>query len=245
MRQNTRRRVFVSCLLLGGINSGCATRPSAVVRSRAFGTAPAIVKRSSAAGVQGAWHETFDRFDSKQWREIEVTRRTAYRAVSLEGRPCLEALSHNSASILVHKISIDPSATPWLSWQWRVDRFVAGEDLPRKEGSDASARVYVYFDTPGLPWQKHSIDYVWSAHLPVNTVLDSPFSSSSKIVVAAGGVENVGRWIRQERNLNEDYRLCFHAEPPHIAAIGVMTDTDNAGGYGSAYYDDLTIRAEK
>ncbi len=180
MTKNTRRRIFLSCLayLLAAANSGCAMRPSAVVQSRPAVAGSAIVTPSPVTGVQSTWHETFDHLDPKQWREIEVTRRTAYHAMALEGRPCLEALSHNSASILVHKISVDSAATPWLSWYWRVDRFVAGEALARKEGSDASARVYVYFDTPGLPWQKRSIDYVWSVNLPVNTVLDSPFSSS-------------------------------------------------------------------
>ncbi len=245
MTNNTRRRVFISCLLLGGANAGCAIRLSPALRSRASGAAPAIIKRASTSGVQSAWHETFDRLDFKQWREIDVKRHSTYHVTVLEGRPCLEALSHDSASILVHKISVDVSVSPWLSWQWRVDHFVEGEDLYRKAGSDASARVYVYFDTRGLPWQKRSIDYVWSAHLPVNTVLDSPFSSSSKIVIAASGVENRGRWIQQERNLYEDYKLCYHAEPPRVAAIGLMTDTDSAGGYGLAYYDDLTIRAEK
>ena len=142
---------------------------------------------------------------------------------------------------MLRKVGMNPAASPWLSWAWRVDRFVDGEDLYRKERSDASARIYVYFDTPGLPWQKRSIDYVWSAKLPVDTLLDSPFSSTSKMIVVTSGVDKIGQWQQVERNVSDDYQRCFHAQPPRIGAIGLMTDTDSAGGHALAYYDDMQL----
>lgn len=231
--------IYFSVYLLAWMGCGCASRPAGRLPSAA--PAPEPAAPASVPGAQTSWHESFDNPNLKGWREIQIKRRCAYRAMNLEGRLCLEALSHSSASILVHKILVDSAATPWLGWQWRVDRFVDGEALGRKEGSDASARVYVYFDTPGLPWQKRNIDYVWSANLPVGTVLESPYSALSKIVVAASGVEDKGRWRQEERNLYEDYYRCYHAAPPPVVAIGLMTDTDSAGGYGLAYYDDLMI----
>ena len=203
---------------------------------------------SAAAGRSRiAWQEIFEHYNPKQWREVTVTRHTSFRVMLLDGRRCLEALSHNSASIFLSKVNVDPAVAPWMAWDWRVDRFVDEEDLYRKEKSDASARVYVYFDTPGLPWQKHSIDYVWSSNLPVDTLLDSPFSASSKIIVASSGVEKKGQWQQVRRNIPEDYQRCFSSKAPKIAAIGLMTDTDSAGGHALAYYDDvqlLTTQAE-
>ena len=143
--------------------------------------------------------------------------------------------------MLLHPLHFDPETYRWLSWHWRVERPVTGEALERKEGSDAAARVYVYFETAGLPWQKRNIDYVWSASLPVGTILSSAFSTASKIIVVEGGSDSLGQWRMIERNLAEDYTRCFGDNPPDVVAIGVMTDTDNTAGEAMAYYDDLQI----
>jgi hypothetical protein len=186
------------------------------------------------------WFEPFEALDPARWREVQVRRETHYQVVDLEARRCLAAHSQGGASILVAAVQFDPETYEWLSWDWRVDQFVEGEALDRKEGSDASARVYVYFDSPGLPWQKRNLDYVWSATLPVGTILASAFSAESKIIVAASGIA-VGEWRHIERNLEADYERCFGEDPPRVMAIGLMTDTDNTGVEARAYFDELRV----
>ena len=187
------------------------------------------------------WREPFNTLHLDQWREVEVRRHTQYQVTEVDGRRCLEARSHDGASILLTPVRFDPDTYQWLSWDWRVDRLVEDEALERKHGSDAAARVYVYFDTHGLPWQKRSVDYVWSATLPVGTVLNSAFSAESKILVVESGAEHLGQWRRVERNLEEDYQRCFGGTLPNVLAIGVMSDTDNTGAEALAYFDDIQI----
>ena len=173
---------------------------------------------------------------------MEVKRKTQYDVVELEGRRCLRAQSRDGASILLSAVRFDPEVYEWFSWEWRVDQHVAGESLERKEGSDVAARVYVYFDTAGLPWQKRSLDYVWSATLPVGTILESAYSSSSKIIVAESGTAHLGQWRAVERNLTDDYQHGFgKSKPPHVVAIGLMSDTDNTQGEALAYFDELRV----
>lgn len=188
-----------------------------------------------------AWMEPFDALDPQRWHEVEVRGHTQYQVISLEGRSCLQARSHDGASILLSAVRFDPDAYEWLSWQWRVEELVAGEALDRKDGSDAPARVYVYFDTRGLPWQKRSLDYVWSSTLPVGSVLSSAYSSTSRIIVADSGSTALGQWRRVERNLEADYKRSFGGEPPDVIAIGIMTDTDNTHATALAYFDDFRI----
>ena len=187
------------------------------------------------------WTETFDALQPQLWRHVEVHGHTSYEEALLEDRRCLKAHSEGAASMLLRQARFDPKTYQWISWDWRVDRLVANEALAQKEGSDASARVYVYFETPGLPWQKRNIDYVWSATLPVGTILSSAFSPASKIIVVESGAAALGQWRTVERNLDEDYEQCFGEDPPEAIAIGLMTDTDNTQGEAVAYYDDLRI----
>lgn len=218
------------CAML--LSAGCAARQLHV------SVVPPLVLAPRASLL---WAESFDALRPARWREVEVRRRTAYRAARVDGRPCLQADSKNGASILMTAVRFDPRAYPWLSWQWRVDQPVDGEALDTKRGSDAAARVYVYFETPGLPWQKRNLDYVWSASLPPGTLTQSAFSAQSKIFVLAGGREALGTWRTEERNLAEDYRNAFGEEPPEVIALGLMTDTDNTGTTALAYFDELRI----
>ncbi len=187
------------------------------------------------------WSEPFDQLDSARWREVEIHRRTQYQAVTIDGRRCLKAESHAAASILVSPVRFNTKEYPWLSWEWGVDKLVEKEALKSKGGSDAAARVYVYFETRGLPWQKRSLDYVWSASLPVGTMFNSPWARQSKIIVVESGTALLGQWKFVERNINEDYRALFGEEAPSVVAVAVMTDTDNTGGEAVAYFDNLQI----
>ena len=187
------------------------------------------------------WTEPFDELNPQRWHEVSVHGHTEYEAVALDARRCLRAKSEMGASLLVTHVQFHPQTYPTLSWEWRVDRLVDGEALDRKEGSDAAARVYVYFATPGLAWQKRSLDYVWSASLPVGTMLSSAYLSQSKMIIAESGSTFLGQWRKVVRNLREDYIQAFGTEPPEVVAIGVMSDADNTQGHALAYFDDFRI----
>ena len=226
-----RLSLFASVLAL--LAAGCASRRAAV---------PAEPPSSPFTGAAILSSETFDELREDRWREVDVHGRSEYGVTDLEGRRCLRARSANGASILLGPMPFDPGEHEWLSWDWRVDTLPHGEDLRRKDGSDAAARIYVYFDTGGFPWQKRSLDYVWSASLPVGTVLDSAFSPESKIIVAESGVDALGQWRTVERNLRKDYERSFGRGPlPRVVAIGVMTDSDNTGSETLAYFDGLNV----
>lgn len=225
-------RRFCGLGIVCGFLAGCATPRRAAM--------PIMPPPLDTPQLLTSWAEPFDALDAARWRHEEVKRRhTNYDVVELEGRRCLRAKSDNGASILLTPLHIDPERDEWLSWQWRVDQLVDGEALKRKQGSDAAARMYVYFDRPGLPWQNRSIDYVWSGSLPLGTVLDSAFSSESKIIVAESGRAGLGQWRTVKRNVKEDYRRLFGGRAPPIIAIGIMSDTDNTGGHALAYFDEL------
>lgn len=185
--------------------------------------------------------EPFESLDSARWREIDVKGRTDYAIARDEnGDGYLSAHSRAGASVLLLPVRFNPDRYGWISWRWRVERFTGREDLTRKAGSDAAARVYVYFDTPGPAWKRDNLDYVWSERLPADLALPSAFSSWSKIIVAQSG-PTPGVWQSVRRNLADDYRRCFGRKPPDVVAIGFMTDTDTTRTEAAAAFDDLVV----
>lgn len=216
--------------------------------SRAGGfplVSPFVSSLRPSLELQTLFIEPFEELDPKRWREIKLNGHTQY-VINGEGEArYLKAHSQAAASILVTSVQFDPDAYEWLSWRWRVEALIPGEDLARKDASDAVARVYVYFDTPGLPWQKRSIDYVWSSTLPAGTVLESPYGGHPKIIVAESGPAHLGMWRHVVRNIEEDYKRCYGGRPPLVVAIGIMTDADNTQTEAMAFYDDIMITRER
>jgi hypothetical protein len=63
------------------------------------------------------------------------------------------------------------------------------------------------------------------------------------MIVVRSGAAEVGRWLTETRNVVDDYRRIFGDEPPPIAGVAVMTDTDDTGERAVAWYDALAFLA--
>jgi hypothetical protein len=64
------------------------------------------------------------------------------------------------------------------------------------------------------------------------------------IIAVESGSEKVGQWVKEERNILEDYRKIFGEDPPEIGAVALMSDTDDTQEEVTAYYGDIYL-AEK
>lgn len=198
------------------------------------------------------------------WKPLvfkNIPERTQYNVVRDGNAYVLRAESHDAASGLYREVNLDPKIYRILAWRWRVENILRSADARRKEGDDYPARIYVTFrydpDTATL-WErtkygtyklfygeyppKAAINYIWDNRLPRGTALDNAYTDRAKMIVVRSGADGVGRWWAEQRNLYEDYRRLFGGEPPAIAGVAVMTDTDNTGESAVAYYDRIVLR---
>lgn len=61
------------------------------------------------------------------------------------------------------------------------------------------------------------------------------------MLAVRSGNEDAGQWLSEERNVVEDYRRLYKAEPPPMAGVAIMTDTDNTGSVSEAWYADISL----
>jgi hypothetical protein len=204
------------------------------------------------------------------WSERHVQRAPPVEARIVEdaGSSVLELASRAAAGAVVHPASIDPAATPWLAWRWKIDRVVAKAHLESKDGDDFAARVYVFFDLPleALPfvarWKVRlarlvygdgvpaaALCYVWdNTHAPGTTAWNA-YTDRVRVIVLRSGNAQAGRWLEERRDVAADFREAFGAQLagplPRVTGIGAGTDTDQTGERGVARFGDFRFGAAR
>jgi hypothetical protein len=194
----------------------------------------------------------------------KVARSTRYTVVRDGEGWVLKAESDAAASALYRSLDLSPLAYPRLTWRWKVGNILVKGDARKKEGDDYPARVYVAFrhdPTRATVWEKAKygayrlvygtyppaavLNYIWDNRLPPGTTLDNAYTDRAKMVVVRSGPAEIGRWVTETRNVLDDYRRLFGGEPPRIAGVAVMTDTDDTGERAVAWYDALAFLARE
>ncbi len=197
-------------------------------------------------------------------------RRTEFALVRDAGRTALRARANASTAGLIRRLSIDPNAVPVLEWDWKVSNLVEGSDIATRAGDDFPARLYVTFDVPleqfnplqrvflalarslwGDALPLAALCYVWDGRAPVNTMVPNAYSDRVRMVVVESGAARLGRWLRVQRNVVEDYRRAFAGDAPDVMrrpvppvnALVVSSDTDNTGERAEAFFGDASFRA--
>jgi len=180
------------------------------------------------------------------------------------GGNVLRVHSSHSFGSVAHRLALDPSAAPEISWRWKVDRVVQGARLERKGSEDFAARVYVSFDYPEemLPFGTRAklaiarsfydfvpsaaICYVWDNRHAPGSAAWSPHFDHVRVVVLESGNAKAGQWIEEHRDIEADFRAAFPSWKgplPRVNGIIVGNDTDQTGEEATAWFGDLHLAA--
>lgn len=197
----------------------------------------------------------------QEWQPMtfsNIEAHTSYTLIRDNQRTVIKAHSKNAASGLIRQVLVDPREYPWLQWSWKIEHVLEKGDVRTKDGDDYPARIYVAFafdpDQASL-WQRmrhrtantftdqelpgSALNYIWANKAEQETIVPNPFAQEAMMVVLQSGNDRSRQWIKEKRNIVQDYQRAFGKEPPEIIGIGLMTDTDNTGEETRAYYGDI------
>gem|GEM_PF-548757 len=181
--------------------------------------------------------------DLKEWDEKVLSRNgTDYQIAALEGENKVRAVSEDSASALYYKQRLFYKKSPFLSWDWKAEKFPLRREkevLDKKSEFDFVAQVYVVFHSQFILHAK-AIQYVWTESIPKGTIAASPYTKNVKVMVLESGES--AEWRHELRNIREDFLHLFGEELTRdIDAIAFMTDSDSTNSSAIAYYDNIEI----
>lgn len=192
------------------------------------------------------------------WKSFDSDLEKCYKIGKEDNNFYLKARTKDRGSIIAKACNYSLREFPFITWRWRALMFPEGADERFKRSGDSVAGIYIIFPSlinPGKLTNKlgfkvpvpdsmkpECIKYVWSALLPIGTVIDSPYASKTKIVVLQNGASPLNTWITEEVNVYEDYRQLFNKEPDEVQAVGILTDADDTSSEAMADYDDIFLR---
>ena len=202
--------------------------------------------------------ETLNRWEPLTFPKIKE--HSTYTLVKEGGKTILKAQSASSASALVYRRTFNAHEYPVLRWRWKVTRMTDRGNPKEKSGDDYPIRVYVMFQyDPSQAsladrlmykaakviygkYPPHStLNYVWTGTRISDKYIFSPYTDKARMVILERGKERTGQWVEESVNILDDYRKAFGQEPPAVAGLAVMSDSDNTKTDAEAYLDFIEV----
>ena len=189
---------------------------------------------------------------------------TKYDLVESDGTVVARARADAAAAGLNFPVKFDVRSAPVVEFRWKIAKLIDGADSRVAAKEDSPVRLVLGFDgdkskltfkertasalarsATGKELPYAQLIYVWSNSEPVGTVIENTHTRRVRMLVAATGAGNAGKWVTLTRNVPEDFKRAFGEDPGMLTDVGIMTDTDNTGASVEAWYGDIRFLAAK
>ncbi len=201
--------------------------------------------------------------DLKEWKELtfpKIKEHSRYTIEKNHETTHLKAESDASASGIILKKDFNVYDFPKARWRWKITNVYKRGDAREKTGDDYPIRVYIVFkydpDTASFgqkikygiakklygEYPPHSsLNYIWANRKHKEKILANTYAGEAKMVILQTGADNAGIWKDEEVNILDDYRSAFGEDPPPVAGIAIMNDSDNTGESSVSYIDFIEV----
>ncbi|WP_420467935.1 DUF3047 domain-containing protein [Panacagrimonas sp.] len=148
---------------------------------------------------------------------------------------------HTRSDVGILQFPVDRPLTrdSFVSWSWCVEQLPS--TLPEHiEPTHDYLSLAVEFDN-GL-----DLTWMWSASLPVDTIFQCPlawWNERETHWVVRSGTEQLGQWLDERRNLQDDYRKAIGDDlPKRVVAVWLIANTVFQRGEGKCEYRNILLQ---
>ena len=177
--------------------------------------------------------------DLSGWEEKSFEGNSQYVFVESDAGKVLRASAEGKASGLFKEVSVDLTKTPWINWSWKIENTFKENNERSKDGDDYAARVYVVVSGGVFFWNTKALNYVWASHEPKDSNWPNAYTGNAKMIAVQSGSNKVNQWMKEKRNVREDFKTLFGEDIENIDVIAVMVDGDNTGQSATSYFGDI------
>jgi DUF3047 family protein len=162
-----------------------------------------------------------------------------------EGHRVLHLKSKIESSTIRRDIRgrVNLKETPILEWSWKAITLPKNGDCRKKGTDDQAAQLYVVW--PRFPEAVRSqiIGYIWDSTAPAGSIVKSEKTSTVTYVVVRSGAADLGKWITERRNVLEDYKTIYGAQPDNPGYISIAIDSDDTVSSAESVFGSIRFRA--
>jgi len=147
--------------------------------------------------------------------------------------------SNQASFSLQKKIHVSLQATPFLVWNWKATELPKGGDFRRSRADDQSAQLIIAFSSSRL------LSYIWDSTAPKGTIASASAPLFKKIfaVVMQSGMQDLGTWITERRNLVDDYKQAYGEEPEVIEGVRIQINSQHTQSRAESYWHSIAVTA--
>jgi hypothetical protein len=153
--------------------------------------------------------------------------------------PCVHLKSVKASFSLERGVDVNPSETPYLSWQWKVARLPDGGDFRRASTDDQAAQVLVAFS------DRRIVSYIWDTSAPkgaAQNISTIPLVHIFAVVCRSGPAES-NSWVAESHNVAADYERAYGRPAPRVKGLRLQINSQHTGTVAESYFGEVAFRS--
>ncbi|HYB12545.1 MAG TPA: DUF3047 domain-containing protein [Myxococcota bacterium] len=176
--------------------------------------------------------------DPAGWRHLWFLGQSRiFEAARADRRDAIRIAMRDDLGIVQKSAPFELVPGTTITWQWKVDSLpaqVAEDTLPTHD----YLSVAVEFENG------KDLSYFWSCALPVGHAFACPiptWTPRETHLVLRSGREELGRWLRESRDLHGDCVRTYGSAPSRVVAIWLIAVSSFRHGRGEALVADIAL----
>lgn len=177
----------------------------------------------------------------KNWKIREFKGHAQYQ-VKLTPKKMITLLSNNNSYGLAKELKLDLQKTPYLNFEWMVEKIPPNADVRYKELDDQAAQIYIIIPSFPESINYKAIGYVWDSNAPPGIYQSKKFKNI-KYVVLKTGTEGINKWYTEKVNVYEDFKklwnLTLSSQQKVVLSINIDSDDTKSSAkssFGNIYF---------
>ena len=180
-----------------------------------------------------------------EWNKPVLFGTGNWKVVDESGEQVIKLRTESSSFALEKRITVDLKRTPYLEWEWKVTVLPTGGNFASPEADDQAAQLLVVFHKPFLERRK-VLTYIWDPTAPKGTIASAagPIYLNVKAIVVESGSSQIGKWLREKRNVVEDFRAAFGVTPDRAVAMRLQINSQHTKSDAEVFWKTIRFTSE-
>lgn len=180
----------------------------------------------------------------QNWKLREFKGHAQYQ-VKLTPKKMITLISNNNSFGLAKEIKLDIHKTPYLNFEWMIEKLPQNGDVRYKELDDQAAQVYIILPSFPESINYKAIGYVWDSNAPPGVYQSKKFKNI-KYVVLKTGLEEINKWHTEKINVVEDFKKIWNLNITHQQKIvlSINIDSDDTKSSAKSSFGNIYFTSE-